>query len=104
LGIWFVLYSRLIGGGGNAIGFNDPLDESNHSKRTALPLRIIDKGQKPADRHFLSCRSQDRERRGRAGRGDRFAIDTGHPDLGGTIAGSFDAVGNREKPDEPAPR
>ena len=27
-------------------------------------------------------------------------IDTGHPDLGGTIAGSFDAVGNREKPDE----
>ena len=27
-------------------------------------------------------------------------IDTSHPDLGGTIAGSFDAVGNREKPDE----
>ena len=27
-------------------------------------------------------------------------IDTGHPDLGGTIAGAFDAVGNREKPDE----
>ena len=27
-------------------------------------------------------------------------IDTGHPDLGGTIAGSFDAVGNREKADE----
>jgi Subtilase family len=27
-------------------------------------------------------------------------IDTGHPDLGGTIAGSYDAVGNREKPDE----
>ncbi len=27
-------------------------------------------------------------------------IDIGHPDLGGTIAGSFDAVGNREKPDE----
>ena len=27
-------------------------------------------------------------------------IDTGHPDLGGTIAGSLDAVGNHEKPDE----
>jgi Subtilase family len=27
-------------------------------------------------------------------------IDTGHPDLGGTIAGSFDAVGNHERPDE----
>ncbi|MBV9971021.1 MAG: S8 family serine peptidase [Xanthobacteraceae bacterium] len=27
-------------------------------------------------------------------------IDTGHPDLGGTIAASFDAVGNREKADE----
>jgi hypothetical protein len=27
-------------------------------------------------------------------------VDTGHPDLGGTIAGSFDAVGNHEKPDE----
>jgi Subtilase family len=27
-------------------------------------------------------------------------IDTGHPDLGGTIAGSFDAVGNHERADE----
>jgi hypothetical protein len=27
-------------------------------------------------------------------------IDTAHPDLSGTIAGQFDAVGNREKPDE----
>jgi hypothetical protein len=27
-------------------------------------------------------------------------IDTSHPDLGGTIAGSFDAVGNHERPDE----
>jgi hypothetical protein len=27
-------------------------------------------------------------------------VDTGHPDLGGTIAGSFDAVGNHEKADE----
>jgi len=27
-------------------------------------------------------------------------VDTGHPDLGGTIAGSFDAVGNHERPDE----
>jgi subtilisin family serine protease len=27
-------------------------------------------------------------------------IDTAHPDLGGTIAAQFDAVGNREKPDD----
>jgi subtilase family protein len=27
-------------------------------------------------------------------------VDTGHPDLGGTIAGSLDAVGNHEKADE----
>ena len=27
-------------------------------------------------------------------------IDTAHPDLSGAIAASYDAVGNREKPDE----
>ena len=27
-------------------------------------------------------------------------VDTAHPDLGGAIAGQFDAVGNRDKPDE----
>jgi hypothetical protein len=55
LGHWFVLYLQLIGGDGHAIGFDDPVDEPNHGKRTELPPRIIDEGQKPADRCFLSC-------------------------------------------------
>jgi hypothetical protein len=54
LAIWFVLYLRLIGRGENAIGFDDPLDEPDHGKRTALPPRNIDKGQKPADRRFVA--------------------------------------------------
>jgi hypothetical protein len=30
------------------------LDEPDHGKRTALPPRSIDKGQKPADRRFVA--------------------------------------------------